>query len=165
MPHPLLHRLQRSYTNTSNRMYGALNIPTIHPLQFPPRPRTGFLQNGSVSGKNKRNPCAVSVEMPVTAPFTGGSLYEVLRLEPTATIPEIKTAYRRLAKVYHPDLSGNGRDFIEIHNAYETLSDPATRAAYDMSLVGRRRARTVPSGYSGQSGFYTTRRWETDQCW
>ncbi|GAY58005.1 hypothetical protein CUMW_183760 [Citrus unshiu] len=74
--------------------------------------------------------------MPLMAPGTGGSLYEVLRIEPTAMISEIKTVYQSLAKVYHPDLSGNGRDFTEIHNAYETLSDPKARAVYDMSLEG-----------------------------
>ncbi|ESR65962.1 hypothetical protein WN944_002345 [Citrus x changshan-huyou] len=147
-------------------MNGALNMLGMNALHFSPHPRTGFLDNGAVSGKNKRSPRAVSVEMPVTAPGTGGSLYEVLRVEPTATISEIKTAYRSLAKVYHPDLSGNGRDFIEIHNAYETLSDPTARAVYDMSLVGRRRTtRTASFGCSGGSGFHPTRRWETDQCW
>lgn len=89
-------------------------------------------------------------------------------MDPTATMTEIKTAYRSLAKVHHPDLSGNGRDFIEIHNAYETLSDPAARAVYDMSLFASRRRRSTTSvsyGYSGRVGFYPTRRWETDQCW
>ncbi|KAL9418419.1 hypothetical protein AB3S75_041268 [Citrus x aurantiifolia] len=75
--------------------------------------------------------------MPVMAPGTGGSLYEVLRVEPTTTISEIKTAYQSLAKVHHPDLSGNSRDFIEIHNTYETLSDPTARVVYVMSLVGQ----------------------------
>ncbi|ESR33776.1 hypothetical protein KPL70_026317 [Citrus sinensis] len=68
------------------------------------------------------------------APGMGGSLYEVLRVEPTAMISEIKTVYRSFAKVYHHDLSGNGWDYTEIHNAYETLSDPKARAVYDMSL-------------------------------
>ncbi|CAK7323846.1 unnamed protein product [Dovyalis caffra] len=69
------------------------------------------------------------------------SLYEILRVNPCASQVEIKTAYRSLAKVYHPDAMFNhdhqqdddeeqsdGGDFIEIHNAYETLSDPAARA-------------------------------------
>ncbi|KAD3067253.1 hypothetical protein R6Q59_018674 [Mikania micrantha] len=87
------------------------------------------------------------------------SLYEVLRVDRNATPSEIKTAYRSLAKIYHPDAKLHGdRDFIEIHNAYATLSDPASRASYDLksrlyTVVGRRQ------------GFYTCQRWETDQCW
>ncbi|KAK9211835.1 hypothetical protein WN943_001213 [Citrus x changshan-huyou] len=73
--------------------------------------------------------------MPVMALGTRGSLYEVLRVEPTTMISEIKMAYQSLAKVYHLDLSGNGRDFIEIHKTYEMLSDPTARVVYDMSLV------------------------------
>lgn len=100
----------------------------------------------------------------------GGSLYGVLRVEPTATLREIKTAYRTLAKVYHPDLSAertaDGQDFIEIHNAYATLSDPAARAVYDLSLAGSsRRTKTASFGFSAGGGFYPSRRWETDQCW
>ncbi|KAL8150672.1 LOW QUALITY PROTEIN: hypothetical protein V2J09_020480 [Rumex salicifolius] len=123
---------------------------------------------------------------------TPASLYEVLRVKHNASPDDIKTAYRRLAKKYHPDAVASnltdleiseGSDFIQIHNAYETLSDPNSRAIYDrsISLVGRRMvarsaASTTPfSCYSSSSssssssgrrpGFYPTRRWETDQCW
>ncbi|GAY68955.1 hypothetical protein CUMW_268200 [Citrus unshiu] len=92
----------------------------------------------------------------------GRDLYEVLRVEPTTTILEIKMAYQSLAKVYHLDLSGNGRDFIEIQNSYATLSDPTARAVYDMCLVSKRRTRIASFGCSGQLGFHPTRRWETD---
>ncbi len=100
------------------------------------------------------------------------SLYEVLRVKQTASPTEIKTAYRSLAKTYHPDASpvgSDGRDFIQIHNAYETLSDPAARAVYDMSLgAGGRRSYAYAyssGGIRGRSGYNSTRRWETDQCW
>ncbi|KAK3427425.1 hypothetical protein EUGRSUZ_F03659 [Eucalyptus grandis] len=69
----------------------------------------------------------------------GGSLYEVLRVERTASPTEIKGAYRTLAKLYHPDAlspveaGSDGRDFLEIHDAYATLSDPSARALYDLS--------------------------------
>ncbi|KAK7289662.1 hypothetical protein RIF29_03474 [Crotalaria pallida] len=105
------------------------------------------------------------------------SLYEVLRLEKNASPTEIKSAYRSLAKLYHPDAAvqrrpehnGDCEDFIEIRNAYETLSDPSARAVYDLSLMAalggrnRRFARSLSMNYS--SGFNPTRRWETDQCW
>ncbi|KAG9146779.1 hypothetical protein Leryth_005106 [Lithospermum erythrorhizon] len=94
------------------------------------------------------------------------SLYEVLQVKHDASQGEIKTAYRTLAKLYHPDVSEmDGRDFMEIREAYTKLSDPDMRAEYDMGLrltlmryreEGRVRTRT---------GFYKTRRWETDQCW
>ncbi|KAJ4886497.1 Chaperone DnaJ-domain superfamily protein [Raphanus sativus] len=97
------------------------------------------------------------------------SLYELLRVDETASLPEIKTAYRSLAKVYHPDAasveSADGRDFMEIHRAYATLADPTTRAIYDSTLGARRRR--VHAGAMGRTGraYATTRRWETDQCW
>lgn len=97
-----------------------------------------------------------------------GSLYEILRVKHNASQNEIKMAYRTLAKLYHPDASfsadsvSDGLDFIDIHNAYETLSDPAARALYDMSL-GAYYPKSSPS--SSSFGFYPTRRWETDQCW
>ncbi|WZY95683.1 hypothetical protein YC2023_068012 [Brassica napus] len=94
------------------------------------------------------------------------SLYELLKVNETASLTEIKTAYRSLAKVYHPDASeSDGRDFMEIHKAYATLADPTTRAIYDSTLVTRRRR--VHAGAMGRAGrvYTTTRRWETDQCW
>nr|KAJ0185082.1 hypothetical protein LSAT_V11C900491610 [Lactuca sativa] len=99
------------------------------------------------------------------------SLYEVLRVKRNATPIEIKAAYRSLAKIYHPDTSDlkqhdhNG-NFIEIHNAYATLYDPAERAMYDMKLntgLGRRSGSFTAGGK--RRGVYTSRRWETDQCW
>ncbi|KAJ4893511.1 Chaperone DnaJ-domain superfamily protein [Raphanus sativus] len=91
------------------------------------------------------------------------SLYELLKVNETASLTEIKTAYRSLAKVCHPDASeSDGRDFMEIHRAYATLADPTTRAIYDSTLVSRRRR--VQAGAMGRV-YAATRRWETDQCW
>ncbi|ALN91695.1 DnaJ C-terminal domain-containing protein [Lysobacter gummosus] len=60
--------------------------------------------------------------------------YETLGLEPSAGEAEIKTAYRRLARKYHPDVSkeaGAEEKFKAVNEAYEALRDPPKRAAYD----------------------------------
>lgn len=60
--------------------------------------------------------------------------YAVLGVEPSAGEAEIKTAYRRLARKYHPDVSkepGAEDQFKAVNEAYEALRDPQKRAAYD----------------------------------
>jgi len=62
-------------------------------------------------------------------------LYEVLGLGSDATVSEIKRAYRRLARRYHPDINPGDRAaevrFRQILVAFETLSDPDRRSRYD----------------------------------
>ncbi|PON47232.1 Terminal organelle assembly protein [Parasponia andersonii] len=119
--------------------------------------------------RSDRRRCRASVRaFTVTErPRAAGSFYEVLRVKHNASQTEIKAAYRTLAKLYHPDASysadsvSDGLDFIEIHNAYATLSDPSARATYDLSLG----AYFPRSSSSSSFGFNPTRRWETDQCW
>ena len=60
--------------------------------------------------------------------------YDILGVGRGADVDEIKRAFRRLAKQYHPDANkeqGAEARFIEINEAYETLSDTQKRAAYD----------------------------------
>ncbi|ODS62407.1 MAG: cytochrome C biogenesis protein [Arenimonas sp. SCN 70-307] len=60
--------------------------------------------------------------------------YETLGVEPTAGEAEIKTAYRRLARKYHPDVSkekGAEERFKAVNEAYEVLRDKDKRAEYD----------------------------------
>ena len=61
--------------------------------------------------------------------------YEVLQVERTANDTELKAAYRKLAMQYHPDRNPNNPDaeekFKACSEAYQVLSDPDKRAAYD----------------------------------
>lgn len=62
------------------------------------------------------------------------SLYDILQINQNATPNEIKTAYRKLAKIYHPDINKtkDAEDkFKEINAAYEVLSDTQKKKDYD----------------------------------
>ncbi len=66
--------------------------------------------------------------------------YTILGVAPTATGEEIKKAYRSLAMRFHPDRSPDAKAqsrFNAIKTAYELLSDPQKRAAYNQSLNNR----------------------------
>jgi curved DNA-binding protein len=61
--------------------------------------------------------------------------YKLLGIDKTASPKEIKSAYRKLARKYHPDLNPNDKDakrkFQQINEANEVLSDPDKRKKYD----------------------------------
>ncbi|MBS4209059.1 molecular chaperone DnaJ [Bacillus sp. FJAT-50079] len=76
--------------------------------------------------------------------------YEVLGIEKNASQDEIRKAYRRLSKKYHPDLNkeADAEDkFKEVTEAYEVLSDEQKRAQYDQF------GHAGPQGFGGGGGF------------
>jgi curved DNA-binding protein len=85
--------------------------------------------------------------------------YQILGVEPGASETDIKTAYRRLARKYHPDVSkeaGAEENFKAVNEAYEALRDPEKRRAYDqLRARGYRPGDEVqppPGGFGGGPG-------------
>ncbi len=71
--------------------------------------------------------------------------YLVLGIASDASQTDIKDAYRRLAKTYHPDhYKGNSRQFQDIQEAYDVLSDPDRRKVHDVQMQNVRPAPRKP---------------------
>ena len=83
-------------------------------------------------------------------------LYEFLHLHPSAHPDVIQAAYRRLALLYHPDKNpspGASELMAQLNHAYEILSDPEKRAAYDRSREAQGGpTATSPSSTSSTQG-------------
>src|SRR5512138_2147814 len=94
--------------------------------------------------------------------------YKILGVDKNATLAEIKSAYRKLARKYHPDLNPNDKDakskFQQINEANEVLSDPEKRKKYDQygeewkhaEEFEKARHYNEPSSESRRSGFSGT---------
>src|SRR5439155_23513510 len=80
-------------------------------------------------------------------------LYVILGVERGATLGDIKRAYKRLARKYHPDINPGDRTavahFRQIAEAYETLSDPERRRRYDITGQSASRDESSTVGFEG----------------
>lgn len=88
--------------------------------------------------------------------------YKILQVPVTATSAEIKAAYRRLAKMYHPDKSSSYADeerFKQIKEAYEHLVDSQRRARYDAKrnrATAFTKSAANPKGATGKKNYSFT---------
>ncbi|KAK3151027.1 hypothetical protein QOZ80_3AG0240740 [Eleusine coracana subsp. coracana] len=143
---------------------GASSSPTASP---PPSPR--LAAPPPLSASFSTSATATAVAAPADHAAASSSFYDVLGLRPGASARDIKAAYRRLARAVHPDAApphSSADDFIRVHAAYSTLSDPDKRADYDRRLLLSSSGAGRPA--FGRSPSFPARRrrtWETDQCW
>lgn len=85
------------------------------------------------------------------------NFYKVLGIDQKAGPEKIKKAFRQAAKRYHPDVSPKDEEkFKEVQEAYETLSDPEKKAAYDREILKKRTPVAQPRSFRPSPGFSST---------
>ncbi|XVF37936.1 hypothetical protein REPUB_Repub20aG0054400 [Reevesia pubescens] len=118
--------------------YGLAAIPGSDARFF--KPDTTFLRLSKTVNPTRIQFGSFKIKAKIDEARKEMSFYQLLGIPETGTLPEIKQAYKQLARKYHPDVSPPDRveeyteQFIRVQEAYETLSDPRTRALYDRDL-------------------------------
>src|SRR5882762_992078 len=112
-----------------------------------------------------KHDCASVAAVRAVAPFMPvqyKDYYESLGVPRTASEAEIKKAFRKLARQYHPDVAKDKKKaeekFKEINEAYDVLSDPAKRKKYDELGADWKSGAEFrpPPGWGGQQRYRTT---------
>jgi curved DNA-binding protein CbpA len=91
--------------------------------------------------------------------------YKTLELKSTASAVEIKQAYRRLSKKYHPDINKNGSEqFKAINEANSILSNPISKKAYDKDYITYYRPKSTSNQQTSNTVKHTPNRSNTQHA-
>nr|XP_043611220.1 chaperone protein dnaJ 20, chloroplastic-like [Erigeron canadensis] len=126
-------------SNSHNHLF--THSPSPHIISFTPHHITNPLESIKTLSSIQPKASFSSVGNTFDTSLTNETLYDLLGISESAPLSEIKQAYKRMALKYHPDVSPPDRVeeyttmFIRVQEAYETLSDPKTRAMYASSLA------------------------------
>ncbi|KAL9255203.1 Chaperone protein DnaJ-like protein [Drosera capensis] len=116
-----------SRRSSSSLSFRSLTIRCRYSTRFAGPDRSRLCPRGSVRGTRRRG-------LGFVVRAAKGDHYETLNLRRDASLDEIKSSYRKLARKYHPDMNkapGAEEKFKEISAAYEVLSAPEKRSVYD----------------------------------
>jgi len=116
------------------------SIPLRSVFQRSIKTSSNQFSDNEKSGQDEKSDKKINVEVEEVSKKEK-NLYEHLEIDPSASTKEIKEAYFKLSKIYHPDANPNNPDaeaiFFDITRAYETLSDGKLRRIYDKGDLGR----------------------------
>ncbi|HJP90022.1 MAG TPA: DnaJ domain-containing protein [Candidatus Limnocylindrales bacterium] len=82
-------------------------------------------------------------------------LYKVLQVDPSANPLVIQAAYRALAQIHHPDVSGDADEMKRLNAAWEVLGDARKRREYDIERAGRHAPQPAAAATSATSATTT----------
>ena len=134
---PELHRIRDQGRSQHRKCTATIRIRVILPRNEPKKLK--FASPSSIPSFASK----IRAQSAQSTKSRGESLYELLGIPESVSAGEIKRAYKEMARRYHPDVcpapdrtEEYTRLFIQVHQAYETLSDPNRRAIYDRDLAG-----------------------------
>ena len=165
---PAANCIPRNCLSTFRYRYAWAALSTGHlPLTY------NFIGHSSSSIRNLATASSSKKKGSKTNPFEGKTPYEILNVSQNSSAQEIKLGYYKAAKLYHPDVvSEDEREsarekFQMVAAAYELLSDPAKRRAYDsgQSMWGRAAGTNANWQQQAQQANQSSSSYQQQQWW